>query len=214
MKIHRVFPQPIYFSKLERELTKDELKLMNKLHPKDHNKVLKIERETVVNNQISSDTYVLERKELKNLKKELDKMIFDYFDKIVCSRNSITPYITQSWLNYAGPNQSHQLHSHPNSYISGVFYAAAHKKVDDITFFKSTSQRHADRIELEPKTFNTFNASSWWFPVETGDVILFPSSLEHGVNNKKGNNLRISLSFNVFLKGRIGTPTKLTDLVL
>jgi hypothetical protein len=35
---------------------------------------------------------------------------------------SVTPYITQSWLNYTETNQYHHKHEHPNSLVSGVFY--------------------------------------------------------------------------------------------
>ena len=45
-----------------------------------------------------------------------------------------------------------------------------------------------------------WNSESWWFPVKTGDVILFPSSLIHMVETKQGTNTRISLAFNVFIK--------------
>ena len=45
-------------------------------------------------------------------------------------------------------------------------------------------------------------------------LILFPFSLERGVDKKKGTNTRISLSFNVFIKGKIGENAILTELVL
>ena len=137
-------------------------------------------------------------------------MIIDYFNKIVSSSNLITPYITQSWINYTGPHKYHRRHSHPNSYISGVFYISADPKVDKIKFYK----RDYERIEVECKKFNQFNAASWYFQIKTGDVLLFPSSLEHAVEIKKGTNLRISLSFNIFLKGHIGATNKLTRLML
>ena len=47
-----------------------------------------------------------------------------------------------------------------------------------------------------------------------GSVLLFPSHLVHGVDGKKGKNLRISLAFNVFFKGCIGSKDDLTELVL
>ena len=74
MKILQHFPQPLYFSKLERELTQDELNLINKLKPKNCNIPLTPQ---------SSDNYVLEKKELKNLKEELNKKIIDYFNTTI-----------------------------------------------------------------------------------------------------------------------------------
>ena len=43
---------------------------------------------------------------------------------------------------------------------------------------------------------------------------MFPSSLTHGVDTKEGNNTRISLAFNVFVKGNLGTYDSATELIL
>ena len=51
-----------------------------------------------------------------------------------------------------------------------------------------------------------------WYPVETGKIVLFPSYLTHQVTSKKGNNTRISLSFNIFLKGSLGSNKELTHM--
>ena len=202
MIIHQLFPEPLYFSKLDRTLSKKELKTINEYKKNTYKNA---------GNTTSNDNYVLENKTLKNLKKDLRTKVIDYFDKIVCTDNSITPYITQSWINYTESDQFHHSHSHPNSLVSGVFYISADKKVDSITFYKANAD---ETIKLEVTKYNIFNAKSWWYPVNTGDIILFPSSLEHGVDHKKGNNIRISLSFNVFIKGKIGDKSDLTALVL
>ena len=200
MPIHQLFPEPVYISKLERMLTTEELKTLNKYKKKTYNNV---------GNTTSNDNYVLENKTLKTLKKDLNKKVINYFNKIVCSSNSILPYITQSWLNYTKPNQFHHRHSHSNSYVSGVFYINANKEVDKIKFHKV-----ARVLELKVTHYNIFNSTSWWYAIETGDIILFPSTLVHGVEAKEGTNIRTSLAFNVFFKGTIGNNAKLTELVL
>ena len=101
-------------------------------------------------------------------------------------------------------------HAHPNSVISGVFYFKADLNEDKI-FFQNTTY---NQIYLEPKGFNTFNSSSWWFPIKNGELILFPSSTRHYVETKSTNNLRVSLAFNVFVKGKLGTKETLTELIL
>ena len=198
--IYQLFPQPVYFSKLERSLTKEEFKT-----------VAKHQKETLKNegNIVSKDNYVLENKTLKNLKKDLNKKIINYFNEVVCTSNSIIPYITQSWLNYTETNQFHHNHCHANSYVSGVFYISANKEFDRIKFYKTGYQP----IQLQVSKYNIFNSDSWWYAVQTGDVVLFPSSLRHGVDSKKGTNSRISLSFNVFFKGTLGTKEELTELI-
>ena len=202
MIIRQLFPEPLYFSKLERVLTKKELKTINEYKKK-----------TASNegNITSSENYVLENKALNNLKKDLHTKVMDYFDKVICTDNPITPYITQSWLNYTKSDQMLQLHTHPNSLVSGIFYISADKKVDSVTFYKGYLD---SRIKLDVTKYNIFSSSSCTFPVETGNILLFRSSLVHGVGKKKGNNIRISLSFNVFIKGTVGNKTNLTELIL
>jgi uncharacterized protein (TIGR02466 family) len=201
-KINNIFPTPIYMSKLNRELTKKELSFINKT---------KLKTFTNEGNIHSKDTYILNNKEFKYLKEDLNLKIQDYFDKIISPANKIIPYITQSWLNYTEKNQYHHKHAHPNSLVSGVFYINCHEKFDKIKFFKKETYRI---IALETKDWNLWNSESWWFPVKTGDIIMFPSSLTHMVENKEGDNTRISLAFNVFIKGKIGNNKNLTELVL
>jgi len=199
--INGIFPTPIYISKLDRELNKKELLFID-INKSDCNKN--------EGNITSNDNYILNNKQFKNLKEELDLTVQDYFDKVILPANNITPYITQSWLNYTETNQYHHKHAHPNSLVSGVFYINCHEEHDKIKFFNDRYQT----IKPEIKDYNIWNSETWWFTVKTGDVILFPSSLTHMVETKKGDNTRISLAFNVFIKGTFGSNKNLTELVL
>ena len=199
--INGIFPTPIYISKLNRELTPLELKFVDK-NKKDFYKN--------DGNITSNNNYILNEKPFANIKKELDLKVQDYFDKVISPANNITPYITQSWLNYTETNQYHHKHAHPNSLVSGVFYINCHEEHDKIKFFNDNYKT----IKLEIKDWNMWNSESWWFSVKTGDVILFPSSLTHMVETKQGDNTRISLAFNVFIKGTVGNNKNLTELHL
>ena len=199
--INGIFPTPIYISKLDRELTPLELKFVDK-NKKDFYKN--------DGNITSNNNYILNEKPFSNIKKELDLRVQDYFDKVISPANNITPYITQSWLNYTETNQYHHKHAHPNSLVSGVFYINCHEEHDKIKFFNDNYKT----IKLEVKDWNMWNSESWWFSVKTGDVILFPSSLTHMVETKEGDNTRISLAFNVFIKGTVGNNKNLTELHL
>ena len=202
MVVHSLFPEPVYVSTLDRALTKGELKTINKY-----------KKETYKNegNTTSNDSYVLENKALKNLKEDIHVCILDYFDKVICTSNSIIPYITQSWINYTKENQFHHKHNHQNSLVSGIFYISADKKVDSVTFNKLSLD---ERIELNVTKYNMFNSTSFKFPVETGNIFLFRSPLVHSVEKKKGNNERLSLSFNIFIKGTVGNKKNLNELIL
>ena len=200
-QIISLFPTPIYMSKLNRELTTEEILFINENKLNSHNNE---------GNIGSNNNYILNNKIFKCLKEELNLIIKDYFDKIICSFNDITPYITQSWLNFTDINQYHHKHTHSNSLVSGVFYINCDEKFDNIKFLNDKHQT----INLEVKEFNLWNSSTWTFPVKTKQIILFPSSLNHMVEIKEGNNLRVSLAFNVFIKGKIGSKQNLTELIL
>ena len=199
--INGIFPTPIYISKLNRKLTNKELSFIN-------NTKLNVYRNE--GNTTSNDNYILNHKAFKDLKTYLDLIVKDYFEKIISTTKTIIPYITQSWLNYTETNQYHHKHQHPNSLISGVFYINCDEKFDKIKFFNDKYQT----IKPEVKNWNIWNSETWWFSVNTGDIILFPSSLTHMVEIKKGNNTRISLAFNVFIKGTVGNNKNLTELIL
>ena len=195
--INNIFPTPIYTTKLDRELTPLELKFVDK-----------IKKESYYNGQniTSNSNYVLNEKPFLNLKKELYLRVKDYFEKVISSTDLVIPFITQSWLNYTEKDQYHPKHSHSNSFVSGVFYINCHKELDKITFFNDDYKT----IKPEVKTWNLYNSESWWFPVKTNDIIMFPSSLNHMVETKQGDNTRISLAFNVFVKGIEGSNKDLT----
>ena len=200
--IHSIFPVPIYTTRMDRAFTKKELQFVKE--QKNH---------TYKNtgNFTTYDSYILNKKEFKNIKKFLEKCCKDYLEKIICSKNNISLYITQSWLNYTEESQFHHKHEHPNSVVSGVLYLDTDKKTDQIVF--SLPIRY-QQIQPDVGKFNIWNSDSWWIPVETGELFMFPSSLTHQVVTKKGNNTRISLAFNTFYKGTMGSKDRLFELTI
>ena len=185
-KIINIFPIPIYKSKLNRKFTNKELSFVDQT---------KFDVCKNVGNTHSKNFSILNEKPFANIKKELNLIIEDYFEKVLSAPDKVTPYVTQSWLNYTEKNQFHHMHQHSNSLVSGVLYINCNNKFDKIKFFKDKYET----IKIEVKKWNLWNSEFWWFSLKTGDVILFPSSLTHMVDNKKGENTRISLAFNVFI---------------
>ena len=200
--IENLFPIPIYMSNIDRKFTKQELQFVNE--QKKHCS----KNEGNIN---TKDNYILNRKEFKNIKKFLDKVCQDYLEKIISPKNNIELYITQSWLNYTEENQYHHIHAHPNSVASGILYFDCDKENDKIKFSHPVGYQ---QIKPEIKNFNIWNSETWWFPLETGQLVMFPSSTTHQVDNKKGTNTRVSLAFNTFYKGTLGSNKDLTELIL
>ena len=201
-EIQLLFPSPVFFKSINTEIPKNEL---------DHlDYIEKNESHLNFGNKSSTNTYILNLDIFKNLKETINGYILHYFYNVLDVNKGIKPYITQSWLNFTDEEHFHHIHTHTNSVISGVYYFNADVDSDNITFYKEMYEQ----IKLNRDSFNSFNSSAWTFNVKTGDLILFPSHLPHGVHTKKGKNKRISLAFNVFIKGSIGEKDYLNILSL
>jgi uncharacterized protein (TIGR02466 family) len=160
-------------------------------------------------NCYSKNQQILNLKEFVNLKTLLLQEVNNYFDEIFKYPTTIMPYITTSWMNFNLKGQQHHPHQHPNSILSGVFYLNVNDD-DSIMFTKSSS----NQIVIKPTEYNVFNSDTWAIPVTTGDVVLFPSNLFHAVPPVTHDGTRISIAFNVFIKGEIGKESESTYLNL
>lgn len=200
-KIQALFATPIYLSEIKRNFSTEELKFV------EENK-----KEFYINtgkNKTSKDKFILKQNKMKNLCEDLMVKVNDYFKFVEDSNDEVELYITQSWLNYNELNTYHHEHWHTNSYISGVLYIKADENLDFIRFL---NPRYPIFEFSNKNNFNIFNSGTWDFSVKTGQIILFPSYLRHSVTNNLSNDERISLSFNVFVKGVIGDKHNSTQL--
>jgi uncharacterized protein (TIGR02466 family) len=199
VNILTLFPTAVGKFQLDREFTKQELKF-----------IAEAERRPNMGNQTSVNNYVLKEKPLKKLGDFLLESANKYFQEVYRPLHDVELYITQSWLNYTEKGGYHHKHAHPNSFISGVFYVNADVTQDKIFFFEDSYKR----IAVPAKDFNLFNSESWWLEAGNGLLYLFPSSLTHMVEQVQHEETRISLSFNTFLKGTIGSNHNLTELLI
>jgi len=201
--LNGIFPTPVQQGNIGRSFTQEELDFI-----KSH-----CEPDRIYKNQgntTSLDRYILKQPEMKDVSDYINTSIKNYVANVIIPKHPVEFVVTQSWLNYTKEGEYHHKHAHPNSLISGVFYFDAEFEKDKIYFFKDGYQQ----IKIPTDTFNLWTSDSWFFQVKTGDIMLFPSSLTHMVESKKGDNVRTSLAFNVFPKGYIGHEEELTALHL
>jgi uncharacterized protein (TIGR02466 family) len=192
MRIESLFPTPVGFWNLA--LNKDEIDFIRNLEQRPNQ-----------GNTTSKNNYVFREPEMERLEMFVQNCLDEYMKGIYAPKHDVKPYITQSWANYTKAGQFHHKHAHPNSFISGCLYIAA--KGDKIYFYRDGYQQ----IKLPTENWNPYNSESWWYEVNEGDVVLFPSSLTHMVQTVDGEE-RISIAFNTFLKGTIGSADDLTEL--
>ena len=170
-------------------------------------------------NVYSVDSYCLSSERFSELSAQLAYHLDEYFKFMYKPRGGVSPYITQSWFNWTGKNQSQHRLNYSNSLISGVYYVRTQES-DAITFYRENANPGAGYVDIglnmtmQTTGYNEFTTPGQDIPVKDGDLILFPSSLQHGVKQRGGDKLRISLAFNSFLKGKIGNHEQLNELKL
>jgi uncharacterized protein (TIGR02466 family) len=199
MIMENLFPIPIGMFKYDEGLTEAQTKFLVE-QPQRPNE----------GNTSSEDRYLLKQKKLGSLANFIDKCAHEYFMATHNPKHDVRLKVTQSWLNWTTPGQFHHRHAHPNSLISGCFYVSANKETDKIFLYRDGYQQ----IKFPPVDWNMYNSESWWFPVGTGDLIFFPSSLIHMVQPVGGEDTRISMAFNFFPVGHVGDENDLTALHL
>ena len=204
-RINGIFPCPVYRAHRDSDLElseKKEIKGIVEEGGMHQNKF----------NSTSNSSHIFNTR-LYNLKEFCENHIKIYVNEIINPENELDFYITQSWLNVTKPGEKHHKHDHQNSLISGVFYIATVE--DDKIMFYDSSAKLKERMRIPPKEYNIWNSSSWFFSVEKNNLLLFPSWLDHSVDqNKNATTGRISLSFNVFAKGIFGSSDSKNELIL
>jgi len=121
--------------------------------------------------------------------------------------------MTSMWGNYLLPGEYHPPHTHSNSFISGVFYLLSPDGSDGkpagakITFIDPRMQasilvpRRKEQIEL--------NSNMLAYPCTEGLGYIFPAWLQHMVPPTFVK--RISVSWNILLRGDYGEPNTLQN---
>jgi len=113
--------------------------------------------------------------------------------------------ITGMWANTLNSGEAHSPHTHSNNFLSGVYYLKA-GNTSPIQFF---DPRPAANVLQPRNTPNVINSSMVQFNSVEGVGYVFPSWLLHWVPPTKEQ--RISISWNVLLRGHYGEPGTLQN---
>lgn len=153
------------------------------------------------NNWISKEQNVLEQPEYEKLAQTVYDGVCEYFYGLMRANPRVEIAITESWFNKTEKGQTHHRHYHPNSIFSAVVYLQSEGESGQTKFITSEYQM----LEYDIDESNLYNSKSWSITPKVGEMLIFPSSVEHMVTEYTGNTPRISLAFNTFLKGQINT---------
>jgi uncharacterized protein (TIGR02466 family) len=107
--------------------------------------------------------------------------------------------ITGCWANMNPPGAAHAIHSHPNNFLSGVYYVATRKGADTINFRDPRPQTEIIKPPVSGLTAE--NTDQVVVKVRNGTLLIFPAWLAHSVDANRSDETRISISFNVMFSG-------------
>lgn len=200
--IYELFPAVVMAFNLERDLSEsEEAVVQRELKNMGHNE----------GNWTSYADQVLNDPGMEVLNKEIMKMAYIYFDKVFNSKNNPELYYVQSWINSTNKDEYHHAHCHANSFLSGCYYYDV-EEGDCVRFHNLAEQNKL--LYFVPKEEIQYNARSWWVPTKKNDIIIWRSELHHDVPRiaKERRSPRISLAFNIFLRGDVGGDELRTGL--
>lgn len=107
--------------------------------------------------------------------------------------------IPERWANVNGPMSFNHVHNHPNCLISGVYYVCVPKDSGDLILHDPRKQ--AWMLQPVYAARGPINSNTSRVKPTEGMLVLFPSWLEHSVDQNLAESDRISLSFNMDLIG-------------
>jgi len=103
--------------------------------------------------------------------------------------------ITGCWASVAARGGTIRMHSHPNNFLSGVYYVQVQPGADTINFHEPRPQAAVIRPPVTELT--AYNTDQVVVQVARGTLLVFPAWLPHSVDPNASDAPRVSISFNV-----------------
>ena len=103
--------------------------------------------------------------------------------------------ITGCWANINPRGGLNSAHTHPNNYLSGVYYVSLPQEKGQIVFADPRPQ--AMTMMPTTKQWNKYVGNEIKLEVKEGRFVLFPSWLVHSVPVNRSEDHRISISYNI-----------------
>ncbi len=194
-EIHPIFPTFVWKLQLRRDLVQPVLDLIARLRPPGE-----LARGSAW--QSAHDLHQLA--ELRELVASFHDAVRSVLRFLRVGHDDFA--ITGCWANLYAPGAVHRMHTHPNNFLSGVYYLRTADGADTINFHDPRAQAAVIRPPVTALTGE--NTDQVVMPVEPGVLLLFPAYLPHSVDENRSTTLRASLSFNVMFRGFAETVAK------
>lgn len=155
---------------------------------------------------ISENKQVLEEKQFSVIKKNIMEALNMYLKMLGGLSGNF--FIKTSWIVKSRPGDKSRSHTHPNSIFSGVYYIQTDANCGDIIFEygKPFPPAICTNMDIRKKFNSILNSPVYSHTPQNNQIVLFPSDLMHRVAKNKSSINRISIAFDIYLDGVIGSP--------
>jgi uncharacterized protein (TIGR02466 family) len=192
------FPTPVWTLQLDnyRSINEQMYKFIKITQSKD--------REGISKSNIKgwhSKDFNMQENEPKNFIKFILPAIEQVITDMNWEKQKQSININNMWAIINTGGSANLRHQHGNSTISGAYYVRAPKNSGDIVFY---DPRPAP-VYTYPKALNPnlLNAQVNGINPKEGALVLFPSYLDHSVNENLSNDERIVISFNITIQVKL-----------
>lgn len=200
-KITPLFAEPYFRADISDAISDEQVAFI---------KDLRMERNQ--SNMISENLYIFNEPELQSIKEAAQEALDIYGSEVLGLSQKL--YITQSWSLINPPNVGMHGHSHSNSLVSGsLYFCDLPSPVAGMLFDRHRTYQQLDLMP-QPDKRNIYNTPMNLVKPEKGEIILFSSSLQHLVEVNTSAELRHSIAFNSFIKGKLGNYRDVSELEL
>jgi uncharacterized protein (TIGR02466 family) len=174
---------------------------------------------TKLNYNLNVDCYSSEVFDYEPLTEYVTSSLTDLQNKIYPNHDNFKIVPTIFWANKTEFLGKHHKHTHANSIYSGIIYLTDNEDSGATRFYYPNPYRYFEvglmgLFNLSPFNQQTNPKSFFDFYPKRGKMIIFPSNVEHETITNRKKSKRYSISFNTFIKGKIGLNENKTYLTL
>jgi len=140
---------------------------------------------------------IFNRTEFTNLKEFIKQAVQEVH--ISCGLDGKLKF-SRSWANINRKYSYHEAHHHCPNIWSGVYYVQAQENDATISFINSNILNSSWPYNAKKLYNNDLNSSQTTCKTQTGMLLIFPSYLQHKVDQQMSDGERISIAFNMDLE--------------
>lgn len=215
-EVHPILAWPLYKTNIGRKFTKQEQDVFDTIIDKGLEP-----RISTRPKRISMDKYVLNQKPLASVQSFIDQHLKQFtIDILGLTNSNVSCDITTSWLNMYEGQEFKDLaepHQHLNSIITGIFYPKCLElsgdETDGIVLMGKQENSIFQNFLIGGLKPTSFSGSKMFCSLVDGDLIMFPSIVQHAVLKNQTDQTRISLAFNTFVFGELGNTGTTSELI-